>query len=141
MTEKKIHKKTHFGRAGEFFAMSEVLLRGWNVAVPVVDVGDDVLIIDDNDKTTLRVQVKSSRVNKDDKVQFTLSRKQLRSDHPVELVYMLMLREAERWRFLVIPRQDLWERHREYLSTPGRRGRNRSGVGLSASSVDANPPV
>jgi hypothetical protein len=32
-------KRSHFGRAGEFFAMSELLLRGWNVAVPVVDVG------------------------------------------------------------------------------------------------------
>jgi hypothetical protein len=32
--------------------MSELLLRGWNVAVPVVDVGDDVLVVDDNDKTT-----------------------------------------------------------------------------------------
>lgn len=43
-------KKTHFGRAGEYFAMSELLLRGWNVAIPVVDVGDDVLFIDDQDK-------------------------------------------------------------------------------------------
>ncbi len=40
--------------------MSELLLRGWNVAVPVVDVGDDVFVIDDNDKTTYRLQVKSA---------------------------------------------------------------------------------
>jgi hypothetical protein len=40
--------------------MSEVLLRGWNVAVPVVDVGDDVFVIDDNDKTTYRLQIKSA---------------------------------------------------------------------------------
>jgi hypothetical protein len=53
-------RKTHFGRAGEYFAMSELLLRGWNVAVPVVDVGDDVFVIDDNDKTTWRLQVKAS---------------------------------------------------------------------------------
>jgi hypothetical protein len=53
-------KTTHFGRAGEFFAMSELLLRGWNVAVPVVDVGDDAFVIDDNDKTTWRLQVKSA---------------------------------------------------------------------------------
>src|SRR5690606_23258604 len=51
-------KPTHFGRAGEFFTMSELLLRGWNVAVLVVDVGDDVFVIDDNDKTTYRMQVK-----------------------------------------------------------------------------------
>jgi hypothetical protein len=32
-------KTTHFGRAGEYFVISELLLRGWNVAIPVVDVG------------------------------------------------------------------------------------------------------
>jgi hypothetical protein len=77
-------KKTHFGRAGEFFAMSELLLRGWNVAVPVVDVGDDVFVIDDNDKTTWRLQVKSSKVENlpagdGVKAKFTLSRAQLRT--------------------------------------------------------------
>lgn len=45
---------THFGRAGEFFAMSELLLRGWNVAVPVVDVGDDVFVIDDLGRNDVR---------------------------------------------------------------------------------------
>ncbi len=61
--------------------MSELLLRGWNVAVPVVDVGDDVFVIDDNEKTTRRVQVKSSRIEAQDNApmaSFTLSRAQLR---------------------------------------------------------------
>lgn len=53
-------KTTHFGRAGEYFAMSELLLRGWNVAVPVVD--DDVFVIDDRDKATRRLQVKTSAI-------------------------------------------------------------------------------
>ena len=56
-------KTTHFGRAGEYFAMSELLLRGWNVAVPVVDVGDDVFVIDDSDKKTRRLQVKTSTMD------------------------------------------------------------------------------
>lgn len=123
-------KRTHFGRAGEFFAMSEILLRGWNVAVPVVDVGDDVFVIDDNDKTTLRVQVKSSRlqVNPTTSVssaKFTLSRKQLREEQPIELVYMFMIRNGTRWSFLVVPGARLAELQREYLGTtrtgPGRR--------------------
>ncbi len=74
-------KKTHFGRAGEYFAMSELLLRGWNVAVPVVDVGDDVFVIDDNDKTTWRLQVKTAEGEANGgsvKAKFTLSRAQLR---------------------------------------------------------------
>jgi hypothetical protein len=117
------HKRTHFGRAGEFFAMSEILLRGWNVAVPVVDVGDDVFVIDDNDKRTFRLQVKSGRVSKGTAT-FTLSRPQLRVALPIELLYMFMLREESRWRFLLIPRVQLDELHRQYLGAT-RVGRGR----------------
>ncbi len=28
--------------------MAEFLLRGWNVAIPEVDVGDDIFVVDDN---------------------------------------------------------------------------------------------
>jgi hypothetical protein len=116
-------KRTHFGRAGEYFAMSEVLLRGWNVAVPVVDVGDDVFVIDDNDKRTFRLQVKSCRVDKG-VATFTLSRPQLRATLPIELLYMFMLREESRWRFLLIPRVRLNDLHKEYLNIT-RVGRGR----------------
>jgi hypothetical protein len=95
--------------------MSEVLLRGWNVAVPVVDVGDDVFVIDDNDKRTFRLQVKSCRVDKG-VATFTLSRPQLRATLPIELLYMFMLREESRWRFLLIPRVRLNDLHKEYLN-------------------------
>ena len=101
-------KTTHFGGAGEFFAMSELLLRGWNVAVPVVDVGDDVFVVDDNDKTTYRLQVKSAE-GASDRYAFNLSRRQLREPHQIELIYMLLMRFGTRWRFLVIPRVDLVE--------------------------------
>jgi hypothetical protein len=110
-------KKTHFGRAGEYFAMSELLLRGWNVAVPVVDVGDDVFVIDDNDKTTRRLQVKTSETEPVKtragamgvRARFTLSRVQLSTAQQIELFYMLLLRVETRWRFLVVPRADLAE--------------------------------
>jgi hypothetical protein len=114
-----MEKKTHFGRAGEFYAMSELLLRGWNVAVPVVDIGDDVFVVDDNDKTTRRLQVKSSRIVDKSaageapgtlvQATFNLSREQLRTQQVIELFYMFLIRLTgpERWRFLVIPRDDL----------------------------------
>lgn len=103
--------------------MSEFLLRGWNVAIPVVDVGDDVFVINDDDKATLRVQVKSAHVTRADgtdvlKAHFTLSRTQLRADEQIELVYMFMIRDGERWRFLVIPRQRLAEIHARYVVAP-----------------------
>jgi hypothetical protein len=125
-------KRTHFGRAGEYFAMSELLLRGWNVAVPVVDLGDDVFVIDDNDKTTWRLQVKTSMVEvvraESDTVSsrcravFTLSRAQLRTAQPIELFYMLMLRFDGRWRFLVVPRADLLAIRERYVDGARERG-------------------
>lgn len=103
--------------------MSEFLLRGWNVAVPVVDVGDDVFVINDDDKATWRVQVKSAHATRVDgtavvKAHFTLSRAQLRADEQIELLYVFMIREDERWRFLVIPRQRLAEIHARYVVAP-----------------------
>lgn len=121
-------KRTHFGRAGEYFAMSELLLRGWNVAVPVVDVGDDVFVIDDNDKTTFRLQVKAAEgvpwTDPDAagiKASFGLSRSQLRTPQPIELFYMLVVRLDSSWRFLVIPRQELFQVRATYLASPDAR--------------------
>lgn len=132
-------KSIHFGRAGEYFAMSEILLRGWNVAVPVVDVGDDVFVINDHDKTTWRVQVKSAPATRLTdrpgsllKAHFTLSRAQLGASHDTELFYMLMIRDQQRWRFLVIPRKDLFAIHRRFVDAP-RLGRGRPPV----ASIDA----
>ena len=138
-------KKTHFGRAGEYFAMSELLLRGWNVAVPVVDVGDDVFVIDDNDKTTWRLQVKaaeSTDVPEKDgggvTARFTLSRAQLRTAQPIELFYMLILRVGSAWRFLVLPRVDLLKIRDAYVEA----GKTRGGPGaVSLASAPATPPA
>lgn len=125
-------KQTHFGRAGEYAALSEFLLRGYNVAVPSVDVGDDVFIIDDQEGTTWRVQIKSgdrSAVRAEDAatmtVQYTLSRRQLREQKATELYFMLMVRWFLRWRFLLIPRSDLADLRNNYVkhrhAGPGRR--------------------
>ncbi|MFN9688681.1 MAG: hypothetical protein ACK57X_07415 [Bacteroidota bacterium] len=40
--------------------MSEFLTRGWNVAIPEVDVGDDIFVVQDDNGTLRRVQVKTS---------------------------------------------------------------------------------
>lgn len=122
-------KTTHFGRAGEFFAMSELLLRGWNVAVPVVDIGDDVFVIDDNDKTTYRIQIKSAEPkelgNQRHSASFSLSRRQLKTPLEIELFYVLLIRMDSRWRFLVIPRAHLAGVREKFEVTP-RSGRGRS---------------
>lgn len=122
-------KRTHFGRAGEFFAMSEFLLRGWNVAVPVVDLGEDVFVIDDNDKTTRRVQVKSSLLRRNPKsslleASFTLSRTQLRSRHTTPLIYMFLVRESASWRYFLLTQARLLALHNRFVEAP-KSGRGR----------------
>ncbi|KYF61643.1 hypothetical protein [Sorangium cellulosum] len=134
-----VSKRTHFGRAGEYHAMSELLLRGWNVAVPVVDVGDDAFVIDDRDKTTRRVQVKTAKAEPIEghtessgarrlRATFNLSRQQLRTPQAIELFYMLLVRLPASWRFLVIPRRDLFQMREAHVATartsPGRRPRS-----------------
>ena len=140
-------KKTHFGRAGEYYGMSELLLRGWNVAVPVVDVGDDVFVIDDNDKTTWRLQVKSAEaepITDDDgggvSARFKLSRTQLRSLQRIELFYMLLIRVGASWRFLVIPRTSLLEIRNSYVvAGADRQGPGRRPLGDDTATTDGLP--
>lgn len=131
-------KTTHFGRAGEFFAMSELLLRGWNVAVPVVDVGDDVFVIDDNDKTTYRLQIKSAEAEETSgivRAKFTLSRMQLRTPQGIELFYLFLARVSDRWRFVLVPREEL-AGIRDKLEVAPRSGPGRPPVSDSQARTD-----
>ena len=120
-----VDKKTHFGRAGEFAAMSEFLLRGYNVAIPSVDVGDD------RDGATWRVQVKTGESDDADpgkmSVQYALSRRQLRAEKASELFFMFMVRWQDRWRYVLIRRDQLAEIRDQFVDAaklakkPGRK--------------------
>ena len=48
-------KWSHVGRSGDHAVMAEVLLRGWNVAIPEVDAGNDISV-DENADHLIRVQ-------------------------------------------------------------------------------------
>ncbi len=53
-------KDSYTGRSGQLAVMAEFLVRETNVAIPEVDVGDDIVVVrDDNDQIT-RVQVKTA---------------------------------------------------------------------------------
>ena len=127
-------KRSHFGMAGHFAAMSDLLLRGYNVAVPSVDVGDDVLVLDDQRGSLRRVQVKTADVGEEVRdgharltrkvVKYTLSRPQLREQKASDLFFMLMVRWDRRWRFLFVPRQKLADLRDDFVArdrtnTPG----------------------
>lgn len=55
-----MEKRSHLGMAGHHAAMSEFLYRGSNVAVPAVDIGDDVYVVEDRMGAMWRLQVKTS---------------------------------------------------------------------------------
>jgi len=121
------------GMSGQFAAMSEFLWRGYNVAIPAVDVGEDIFVVEAENNVLRRVQVKTAgtgtRAGNDKTVQFGLSRGQL--NLPAggsELYFMLLTRwddvdPARAWRFILI-RSDHLNRFR--LTPPAgvrRRGR------------------
>ncbi|PWK27787.1 hypothetical protein LV89_01194 [Arcicella aurantiaca] len=99
----------YFGKAGHLFVMSEFLLRGWNVAIPEVDVGDDIFVVKDFNGELVRVQVKTSKAiylkNGGYTAQFKLSLKQLR-DSIKEVSYVLVVREIENWNQPIIIDQE-----------------------------------
>lgn len=132
-------KKTHFGRAGEFAALSEFLFRGYNTAIPSVDVGDDAFVINDRDGTTWRVQVKTSEVveTKGKRESFyNLSRSQLVLVKPSDLFFMLMARWDDRWHYVLIPRAKLQAIRLEFEKPTGKKKRGRPPVASEAAMSD-----
>ncbi len=105
----------YLGRAGQMAVMAEFLARGWNVAVPEVDIGDDIFVVRDRDGTLFRIQVKTgaARQKKDGlTVTFSLSHDQLTNPLVPDLTYVFAVRQSQAWSaFLLIDRLVLEEEH------------------------------
>lgn len=99
----------YLGKAGHLSVMSEFLMLGWNVAIPEVDIGDDIFVVQDNEGTLRRVQVKTS-TSKQRKgsfsCQFNVSVKNLRNISTVLVHYVFLVRHDSQWADPVIIRQD-----------------------------------
>jgi hypothetical protein len=109
-------KRNHLylGKAGQFAVMSELLCRGWNVAVPEVDIGDDIFVVRDANGEFIRVQVKTSTTTERREsfsVQFSLSIEQLEREVTPELVYVFAVRHKDKgWAgHIVISREILFK--------------------------------
>lgn len=111
-------ERSLFGMSGHLACMSYFLRRGYNVAVPVVDLGDDIIVIDDGQHELRRVQVKSGNPLKRQKTdsldvqetRFSVSRRQLDDPRGASLSYMLMAWVWGRWSFVLLPRGELLRR-------------------------------
>lgn len=91
---------------------------GWNVAIPEVDIGDDIFVVQDDNGTLRRVQVKTATSierKKGFSGQFSVSVKNLRNVTNILVHYIFVVRHKDEWSKPVIIRQDylldLFENH------------------------------
>ena len=105
----------YVGRAGQMAVMAELLWRGWNVALPEVDVGEDVFVVKDDSGDLSRVQVKTATVQKQRDgfaAKFRIALDQLRTPRTPDLVYVFAARGASGWEpFVILGRDALLEEH------------------------------
>ena len=98
----------HVGKAGHLAVMAEFLLRGYNVAMPEVDIGDDIFVVEDRGGQLWRVQVKTGickAKGTGHEVKVAASLPQLKERRTPDLFYVFALRFEDRWEFLVVPRE------------------------------------
>jgi hypothetical protein len=99
----------YLGKAGHLAVMSEFLIRGWNVAIPEVDIGDDIFVVQDDNGTLRRVQVKTSTsIERQNGFsgQFNVPVAQLRNITNIPVHYVFVVRHNGQWTKPVIVRQD-----------------------------------
>lgn len=108
----------YIGKAGHFAVMSEFLMLGWNVAIPEVDVGDDIFVVRDGDGQLIRVQVKSAQAGSAPtkkvpnrlKAQFSAKWGQLSEAKTPDLTYVFVVRHQDNWlKFLVLERALIYQ--------------------------------
>ena len=89
--------------------MSEFLTRGWNVAIPEVDIGDDIFVVQDDNGTLRRVQVKTSVATERQNNfsgQFNVRLIQLKNIANIPVHYVFVERHNQQWTKPVVIRQD-----------------------------------
>lgn len=101
----------YLGKAGQLAAMSFFLMRGWNVATPEVDVGDDIFVVDDKMGFFSRIQVKTAQAIERGlgySAQFNLPLRQVETSTDPEIYYVFMVCLNNHWSdIIIIPRQIL----------------------------------
>jgi hypothetical protein len=107
--------------------MAEFLLRGYNVAMPEVDIGDDIFVVHDQEGRLWRIQVKTAvgkRRGYGYSGKFAVRWDQLGTARQPDLFYVFALRAGKQWEFLLIKRRELQDLQNE------RRLATRSGNNL-----------
>lgn len=112
---KKGRSHLYLGRSGQLAVMSELLARGYNVAIPEVDVGDDIFVVHDKSGEYYRVQVKSCAATPRTygySGSNNVNMVQLETPTTPETWYVFANRLNCEWvSFLVISREELYDLH------------------------------
>lgn len=90
--------------------MAEFLMRGWNVAIPEVDMGDDIFVVKDSEGTLRKVQVKTATATITQKgfyAHFSASFSNIRNLGPINTHYVFLVRKGNHWCSPVIIKQDV----------------------------------
>jgi hypothetical protein len=125
---KNSRRNLYTGRSGQLAVMALFLTRGYNVAIPEVDIGEDIFVVRDVDGNLSRVQVKSARAKgtRQHYGDYQVPVKQLTATHVPELFYIFAMYYDGHWRdYLVIARKEL-----EALRLQGVGRLNRAGTHL-----------
>ena len=109
----------YLGKAGQLATMSYFLARGWNVATPEVDVGDDLFVIEDKKGVFYRVQVKTSQAVEQKSgnfsVRFNLPFAQLKFEIAPEIYYVFIVYRNHEWgEKIIISRERLFEFYEQH---------------------------
>ena len=97
----------YIGKAGHLAVMGEISFRGYNVALPEIDKGDDIFAVNDSTGAMWRLQVKTSsgRVQRQSiAYQFRIRESAIRSPQTPDLHFIFVMRENDHWRFLIMDR-------------------------------------
>src|ERR1051326_3750522 len=98
----------YLGQAGHLLVMSELLYRGWNVAIPQVDRGEDIFVVEDGKDGLKLIQVKTT-IGKATKsgfiAGFNLRSDQFNAPDAPMLYYIFVERYNDIWqKFFIIRR-------------------------------------
>lgn len=105
----ELHYKS---KSAHLSVMAELAWRNYNVAMPEIDIGDDIFAVNDTSGNMWRLQVKYSQAkylkSGDFAGTFTIPKEQLEKSTTPELYYVLCIRDNEnKWWYLIFPRAQL----------------------------------
>jgi len=102
----------YVGVAGHLAVMSEFAWRRYNVAIPEIDVGDDIFVMNDDTGGLWRVQVKTaSGTRQKNSIRYLFSASLTainNTEQSLDIHFIFAMRDsAQRWRFARITRSEL----------------------------------